>query len=369
MRAIYIWQHKNWTDFHWDEKRVLPLLCEVRNMQGKVAGTFSMIGFEVRNIAALEAMTQDVIMSSDIEGERLRTDSVRSSLAKQLRLPYEGLLESDHYIDGVVEISMDAVNNYKEPLTAERLFDWHAALFPYGRSGACKITVANWRQGEDAMLIVSGAMGKERVHYQAPDSDDVPKEMEKFLDWFNRDTQIDSVVKAAMAHLWFVAIHPFDDGNGRLARSITDLLMARSDDMPHRYYSLSVEIRERRKEYYEVLEKTTCGNSDITEWLLWFLNCLKSAMEKSLQKISRTLEKTKFWDKHFDTPVNERQRKIINMLWDGFDGKLNTSKWAKICKCSQDTALRDIHDLIAKGILRQTDEGGRSTNYVLCEKD
>lgn len=367
MRAIYIWQHKNWTDFRWDEKRIAPLLCDVKNLQGKIAGTMMAAGFAVRNITALEAMTNDVIMSSDIEGEHLVTKSVRSSLAKQLGLEYAGLAECDHYVDGVVQISMDATENYKDPLTAERLFDWHAALFPYGRSGAYKITVANWRQGDDAMLIVSGAMGKEKVHYQAPDSKDVPHEMEKFLKWVNTDKKTDNIIKAAIAHLWFVAIHPFDDGNGRLTRSITDYMLARADDMPLRYYSLSVEIRKQRKEYYEILERTTCGKSDITEWLLWFMNCLKNAMETTLQKTSRIFRKSDFWDRHSDTPINERQRKIINMLWDGFEGKLNTSKWAKICKCSQDTALRDIHDLIEKGILMQTAERGRSTNYILTE--
>ena len=365
MRPFYIWQYDNWTDFQWDDKKISKLLGEVRNLQGKVIATFSMLGLEERNNAALEAMTMDVVMSSEIEGERLRADSVRSSLARHLGLDYEGLPESDHYIEGVVEITMDAVCNCDKPVTTERLFDWHAALFPYGRSGAHKITVANWRQGDDAMLIVSGAMGKEKIHYRAPDSSQVPEEMEKFLEWLNGNNDTDSILKAAIAHLWFVAIHPFDDGNGRLTRTITDLLLARSDNTQHRYYSLSSEIRNHRKEYYDILERTSCGRPEITEWLIWFLNCTKLAMEKSLEKVNIVAQKTRFWDTHKDTPINERQRKIINMLWDDFFGKLNTSKWAKICKCSQDTALRDIHDLIDKKILKRTEEGGRSTNYVL----
>ncbi len=366
MRPIYIWQHKNWTDFQWDSSRIEKLLGEVRNIQGKVSGTFSMVGFETQSKTALEAMTQDVVMSSEIEGERLKADSVRSSLARHLGLDYAGLPESDHYIEGVVQVTIDAETNCNKPLTAERLFDWHAALFPYGRSGTYKITVANWRQGDDAMLIVSGAMGKEKVHYRAPDSCQVPEEMEKFLAWINSDTQTDSILKAAVAHLWFVAIHPFDDGNGRLTRTITDLLLARSDNMQHRYYSLSAEIRNNRKEYYDILERTTCGKPEITEWLIWFLNCTKQAMEKSLEKVKTIVEKTKFWDIHKDTQLNERQRKIINMLWDEFFGKLTTSKWAKICKCSQDTALRDIHDLIEKGILKPSEASGRSKNYILA---
>lgn len=365
MRPFYIWQYDNWTDFQWDDKKISKLLGEVRNLQGKVIATFSMLGMEERNNAALEAMTMDVVMSSEIEGERLRADSVRSSLARHLGLDYEGLPESDHYIEGVVEITMDAVCNCDKPVTAERLFDWHAALFPYGRSGAHKITVANWRQGDDAMLIVSGAMGKEKIHYRAPDSSKVLEEMEKFIVWLNGNNDTDSILKAAIAHLWFVAIHPFDDGNGRLTRTITDLLLARSDNTQHRYYSLSSEIRNHRKEYYDILERTSCGRPEITEWLIWFLNCTKLAMEKSLEKVNIVSQKTRFWDTHKDTPINERQRKIINMLWDDFFGKLNTSKWAKICKCSQDTALRDIHDLIDKKILKRTEEGGRSTNYVL----
>ena len=366
MRPIYIWQHKNWTDFQWDSCKIEKLLGEVRNIQGKVSGTFSMVGFETQSKTALEAMTQDVVMSSEIEGERLKADSVRSSLARHLGLDYAGLPESDHYIEGVVQVTIDAVTNCNKPLTAERLFDWHAALFPYGRSGAYRITVANWRQGDDAMLIVSGAMGKEKVHYRAPDSCQVPEEMEKFLAWINSDTQTDSILKAAVAHLWFVAIHPFDDGNGRLTRTITDLLLARSDNMQHRYYSLSAEIRNNRKEYYDILERTTCGKPEITEWLIWFLNCTKQAMEKSLEKVKTIVEKTKFWDIHKDTQLNERQRKIINMLWDEFFGKLTTSKWANICKCSQDTALRDIHDLIEKGILKPSEASGRSKNYILA---
>ena len=295
----------------------------------------------------------------------MNSDQVRSSVARHLGIETEGLPEADHYVDGVVQLMIDATQNYAQPLTNERLFNWHAALFPTGRSGAYKITVADWRQGSDPMQVISGAMGKEKIHYQAPDSDNVPYQMKLFLDWVNDEQRIDPVLKAAIAHLWFVTIHPFDDGNGRIARTIMDLFLARADEMPHRFYSMSAEIRKQRKEYYEILEKTQKGKLDITNWLEWFLDCLNTALLDTEKTISTILQKAAFWDKH-RVPMNERQIKMVNLLWDGFNGKLTSSKWGKITKCSADTALRDIQDLIGKGVLRKTNEGGRSTNYELA---
>ncbi|GGJ72575.1 cell division protein Fic [Butyricimonas paravirosa] len=365
MKAIYIWQQKDWPNFIWDNTQLSYKLGNVRNLQGKLVGKMSMLGFDLQNNAILDTLTADITKSSEIEGEILNSDQVRSSVARHLGIETEGLPEADHYVDGVVQLMIDATQNYAQPLTNERLFNWHAALFPTGRSGAYKITVADWRQGSDPMQVISGAMGKEKIHYQAPDSDNVPYQMKLFLDWVNDEQRIDPVLKAAIAHLWFVTIHPFDDGNGRIARTIMDLFLARADEMPHRFYSMSAEIRKQRKEYYEILEKTQKGKLDITNWLEWFLDCLNTALLDTEKTISTILQKAAFWDKH-RVPMNERQIKMVNLLWDGFNGKLTSSKWGKITKCSADTALRDIQDLIGKGVLRKTNEGGRSTNYELA---
>lgn len=365
MRAIYIWQQKGWPDFIWDDAKLSFKLGSVRNLQGKLVGTMSALGFDLKNSAMLDALTADITKSSEIEGEILNADQVRSSLARHLGIDTEGLPEEDRYVDGVVQVMIDATQNYLQPLTDERLFNWHSALFPTGRSGMYKITVADWRQGSEPMQVISGAMGKEKIHYQAPDSNDVPDQIKMFLDWANDNEKIDPVLKAAIAHLWFVTIHPFDDGNGRIARTITDLFLARADEMPHRFYSMSAEIRKQRKGYYEILEKTQKGGLDITGWLEWFLDCLQAALLNTEKLISTILQKAAFWDKYRSVAMNERQIRIVNLLWDGFDGKLTSSKWGKITKCSPDTALRDIQDLIAKSVLRKTDEGGRSTNYEL----
>lgn len=365
MNAVYIWQQKEWPDFTWEDSRLSFKLGKVRGLQGKLVGKMSALGFDLKNGAMLDTLTADITKSSEIEGEILNRDQVRSSVARHLGIETEGLPEADRYVDGVVQLMLDATQNYMQPLTDERLFNWHAALFPTGRSGAYKITVADWRQGTEPMQVISGAMGKEKVHYQAPDSDNVPYQMKMFLDWANDDQKIDPVLKAAIAHLWFVTIHPFDDGNGRMARTIMDLFLARADEMPHRFYSMSAEIRKQRKGYYEILEKTQKGGLDITDWLEWFLDCLEAALIDTEKSISTVLQKAIFWDKHRLVPMNERQIKMVNLLWDGFDGKLTSSKWGKITKSSADTALRDIQDLIVKGVLRKTDEGGRSTNYEL----
>lgn len=367
MSTTYIWQEKEWPQFTWNNEQIARLLGEVHQELGRLKGIVSMFGLEQKTNTYLDNMTQEIVNSAEIEGEVLNRDSVRSSVARQLGLPYAGLPRIDHYVEGVVQIMVDATQHAKESLTDERLFGWHAALFPTGYSGAYKITVANWRQSQDAMQVVSGAMGHYQVHFEAPPSQRVPGMMRLFLEWVNAPNSIDSLIKAAIAHLWFVTIHPFDDGNGRLCRTITEMMLARADGMTQRYYSLSSAILNNRKTYYEQLEQTQKGPLDITGWIAWFLVTLYQAIATSISKTDSIIKKTEFWNRHADMIVNERQRKVINRLWDGFEGKLNTSKWAKICHCSQDTALRDIHDLIVKGILRDTGEGGRSKNYELID--
>ncbi len=311
-------------------------------------------------------MTEELISSSEIEGVLLNPNSVRSSIARRLGIEDDGLLVEDHYVEGLVDVMIDAVRNCKEPLTDERLFGWHAALFPLGRSGMHRITVADWRKGEEPMQVVSGAFGHEKVHYEAPASADVPEDMARLISWCN-NAKLSPFIMAAVAHLWLVTIHPFDDGNGRISRTLADMLLARLDVDYARYYSMSAEINRNKKAYYEILECTQKGGLDITEWLLWFFDCLEKAITRASAIIERTLEKAAYWDKFRGIDVNERQRKVINRLWDGFEGKLTSSKWAKICSCSQDTALRDIKDLISKEMLRNSGEGGRSANYLLPE--
>lgn len=363
--AKYIYQYSNWPNFTWNEKEILALLGKVRHLQGKIFGQISTLGFSLKEETMLSTLTLDVLKSSEIEGEILNYDQVRSSIARKLGLDYAGMVYSDRYVDGVVEMMLDATQNYINPLDDERLFGWHAALFPSGRSGMYKIETARYRSGE--MQVVSGPMGKEKVHFQAPPASQVKAEMDRFLEWFNKDSNLDAVMKSAIAHFWFIIIHPFDDGNGRIARAISDLCLAKSDNSTQRYYSLSNQILQERKVYYGILQKVQHNDGDITEWLTWFLNCLNRALESTGKTIEKVLYKTEFWDKHKHTELNSRQRLMINMLFDGFDGKLKTSKWAKISKCSPDTALRDIKDLINKGILKQEQSGGRSTNYELCE--
>jgi len=361
----FIHQHDNWPEFTWNSNDFLDLLSEARNLQGRLIGKMETLGFDLRNEALLDTLTLDVLKSSEIEGEFLNPDQVRSSIALRLGMEIAGAVESDRHVEGVVEMMLDATQKCFAPLTADRLFDWHAALFPTGRSGMYKITVAEWRKDTTGpMQVVSGAMGKEKVHFQAPNSDLVEKEMTRFIDWFN-NSKIDLVIKAAIAHLWFVTIHPFEDGNGRITRALTDMLLAQSDKSNQRFYSMSAQIRLERKQYYEILEKTQTGNLDITDWIVWFLNCLINALKSTDSLLIRVLFKADFWQKHIDTAINERQRKLLNKLMDGFDGKLTSSKWAKIAKCSKDSAVRDINDLIDKGILQKEDAGGRSTNYEL----
>ena len=324
------------------------------------------LGFGSRSRAQLDAMADELICSSAIEGVSLSVNSVRSSIARRLGIEYDGLLAEDHYVDGLVDVMLDAMKNCREPLAAERMFGWHAALFPTGYSGRIRITVADWRRGDEPMQVVSGAIGFEKVHYEAPASSDVPAEMARFIEWCD-SAELSPFMMAAIAHLWFVTIHPFDDGNGRLSRTLADMFMARLSDGGARYYSVSAEINRRKNEYYDVLERTQKGPLDITDWLLWFFGCVEQAILRVSASVARTKEKAAFWDRYRDVEVNERQRKVINRLWDGFEGKLTSGKWAKMCHCSQDTALRDITDLLSKGMLRDSGEGGRSANYLLNE--
>ena len=361
----FIHQNKNWPNFTWDSNAFLNLLSEARNLQGRLLGKMETLGFDLRNEASLDTLTLDVIKSSEIEGEYLNMDQIRSSIAQKLGIEIAGAVDFDRNVDGIVEMLLDATQNCVKPLTSNRLFDWHAALFPTGRSGMFKITVANWRKDTTGpMQVVSGAMGKEKVHFQAPDSDLLENEMNQFLDWFNNH-EMDLVVKAAIAHLWFVTVHPFEDGNGRIARAISDMLLAQSDKSTQRFYSMSAQIRIERNQYYDILEKTQKGDLDITEWIVWFLNCLINALKSTDLVLQRVLFKADFWKKNMGIEMNSRQIKLLNKLFDGFDGKLTSSKWAKIAKCSKDSAVRDINDLIHKGILQKEPSGGRSTNYEL----
>jgi Fic family protein len=364
----YIYQYEAWTDFTWENAAVSAALGEVRLLQGKILGQVHSLGFSSKEEKNLETLTLDVIKSSEIEGEKLHYEQVRSSIARRLGIKTGGLVSSPRNVDGVVEMMLDATQNYKNPLTEERLFGWHAALFPTGYSKIYKIKDAQYRTEE--MQVVSGAMGKERVHYEALPAKNIKTEMNKFLSWLNDDTVvIDSVLKSAIAHFWFIIIHPFDDGNGRIARAISDMLLARSENSSERFYSLSNQIQQEKNIYYETLKTEQHSKRDITQWLVWFLTCLKHTLletEKSMQNI---LRKAEFWEKHKSIPINERQRLMINKLFDDFFGKLTSSKWAKITKCSTDTALRDIKDLIEKEILQQKEGGGRSANYTLIENN
>jgi Fic family protein len=364
----YIHQKKEWPNFKWDTDSILNLLSEARNLQGKLQGKIESLGFELRNEAQLDTLTLDVLKTSEIEGEFLHHNQVRSSIARKLGIEIAGSIESDRNVDGVVEMMIDATQNCFNPVTKKRLFAWHSALFPTGRSGMHKIITGSWRKDNSGpMQVVSGAMGKEKVHFEAPHSDLIKNEMSVFLDWFNKENKIDIVLKAAIAHLWFVTIHPFDDGNGRITRALTDMLLAQSDKSNQRFYSMSAQIRIERKQYYEILEKTQRGNLNITNWLQWFLQCLINALNNTESVLNKVLFKGNFWNKHSITIMNERQKKLLNMLLDNFDGKLTSSKWAKITKCSKETAIRDINDLIEKGILQKEEVGGRSTNYELTK--
>nr|WP_293836477.1 Fic family protein [uncultured Arsenicibacter sp.] len=363
---MYIYQRYGWPDFQWEQDVILTPLAALRHKQGKLTGRMTSLGFSLRSEAMLEAMTQELIKSNEIEGEWLDQSQVRSSIARRLGIDTLGLVAVDRDVEGLVDMLLDATQQFDQPLTKDRLGDWQAALFPTGRSGMHKITVGDWRNGDSGpMQVVSGPIGYERIHFQAPGADVLDAEMAAFLNWFNTHQPLDPVLKAAIAHLWFVTIHPFDDGNGRIARTIADMQLARADNSPQRFYSMSAQIRKERKAYYQILEKTQRGTLDITDWLVWFFSCLDRALEDTESLLSAVLTKARYWEWLSAKLITERQRSMINKLLDGFDGKLTTSKWAKITKVSQDTALRDIQDLVGQGVLVKDSSGGRSTTYSL----
>jgi Fic family protein len=367
-RKIYIYQQENWPNFVWSAQELAELLADVRNKQGRLIGKMEALGFDLQNEAFLETLTVDILKTNEIEGIVLNKEEVRSSIARRLGIDVGGLPPINRDIEGIVDMMFDATKNFKNPLKKKRLFDWHFAMFPMGRSGMYEIIVGNWRDDSTGpMQVVSGAMGKEKVHFQAPPATIIDKEMTVFIDWFNNKKDIDLVLKASIAHLWFVTLHPFEDGNGRMARAITDMLLARSDGLPQRFYSMSAQIQKDRKSYYDILEKTQKGNLDITEWIYWFLNTLQKAIINSEETLALVIQKHRFWNTYGGVIKNERQKKVLNKLLEGFTGNLTTSKWAKINKCSQDTALRDIQDLIGKGIFVKSNLGGRSTKYELKE--
>ncbi len=359
---MYIYEQSQWPQFIWDQEAIVNLLIEVRHKQGRLAGGMGSIGFQFHEESILDTITQDVVKSSEIEGEILDQSLVRSSVARHLGLEVSAS-PIDRNIDGVVEMMLDATQRFDQPLTKERLFHWHALLFPNGRSGFKKITIGYWRKG--AVDVVSGHMGKEVVHFEAPPANRIEFEMDRFLEWINSVSDVDAVLKAAIAHLWFLTIHPFEDGNGRIGRAIADMLLARSENSSWRFYSLSTQIQKERKNYYAILEKTQKDDLNITPWIVWFLHCMQRAIEQSQLKLNMIIKKGQFWESVADRPFNERQRKVINRLLDGFEGKFTTSKWSRIAHCSQDTAYRDILELMGWGILIKNPEGGRSTNYSL----
>jgi Fic family protein len=366
--AKYIHQLSNWPKFRWDTKALAGPLAALRHRQGRFVGRMEALGFPLRSEAMLQTLTQDVVKSSEIEGEILDKDQVRSSLARRLGIEIGALTPADRDVEGIVEMMLDATQKYDHTLTEDRLFGWHAALFPTGRSGMHKITVGAWRDDSSGpMQVVSGAVGKERVHYEAPQAAKLPDEMKAFLDWFEAKDNTDPVLKAAIAHLWFVTIHPFEDGNGRIARAIADMALARSDQSPQRFYSMSAQIRQERNAYYEKLEAAQKGELDITPWVEWFLACLNRAFDGAENTLADVLRKAEFWKKHAGGAFNDRQRDILNRLLDGFEGKLTSSKYAIIEKTSPDTALRDINELVERGILTKDEGGGRSTSYSLAE--
>ena len=366
--VTYIHELKDWPHFRWDASKIAQKLASVRNRQGRLTGRMEELGFKLKTEANLEALTEEVTKSSEIEGEVLSRDQVRSSLARRLGVDIGALTPAERNVEGIVEMMLDATGKYNTPLTSERLFGWHAALFPTGRSGMNKITVGDWRTEESGpMQVVSGPIGREHVHYEAPKAALLSNEMKAFIDWFNATQDIDSVLKAAIAHLWFVTIHLFEDGNGRIARAIADMALARSEKSPQRFYSMSAQIRQEHNAYYDILEATQKGDLDITEWLAWFLDCLDRAFDRADTILASVLQKARFWKKHSNQRLNDRQRAMIERLFEGFEGKLTSSKWAQLTKSSQDTALRDIDDLIAKGVLARDAAGGRSTSYSMVD--
>lgn len=364
---MWIYEHKDWPNFTWDAAALASKLADIRHRQGLLLGRMAGLGFDLKREASIGVLTNDIVKSSAIEGEQLNPNEVRSSIARRLGLDIAGLVPASRHVEGIVDMMLDATQGFATQLTKDRLFGWHAALFPTGRSGMYKITVGDWRTGEAGpMQVVSGGVGRETVHFEAPDADILAKEMDTFLAWFDSKTDIDPVIKAGIAHVWFVTIHPFEDGNGRIARAIGDMALARADGMPDRFYSLSSQIEAERKAYYDQLEQQQRSTTDITGWLSWFLDCLGRAIANAENTLGNVMFKAQLWNTISEHPLNDRQRLIINrMLEDNFEGHMNTSKYASIAKCSNDTALRDIQDLKTRGIFIQNEASGRSTSYRL----
>jgi Fic family protein len=368
MRRIYIHDLKDWPRFRWDSAALAELLAAVRLRQGRLIGHMEALGFPLRAAAVLETLTSDVLKTTEIEGERLDFEQVRSSIARKLGVEIGALKPADRSVEGVVEMMLDATRQYDRPLTASRLFGWQGALFPTGRSGLRKIKTGRWRDDSTGpMQVVSGPINREKVHFEAPAARRLPREMKAFLKWFNGRSRGDAVMKAALAHLWLVTLHPFDDGNGRVARAVADMALARSESSSQRFYSMSAQIRQERSAYYEILEETQRGSMDVTLWMEWFLLCLGRAIDSAQISLQSVFYKAHFWEKFGATPLNERQRSVVNRLLDGFEGKLTTSKYGKLTGCSQDTALRDMLGLVERGILVRGEAGGRSTSYELAE--
>ena len=362
----YIWQHADWPNWQFDAAVLSALLADVHRAQGRLLGRMESLGFELREQATLKILTEDVLKTSEIEGEKLSQEMVRSSIAQRLGIDIGALTVADRNVEGVVAMVLDATASYAQPLTQENLFAWHAELFPDGHSNLSKIRTGKWRDdGRGPMQVVSGPIGRQKVHYEAPPAKLLKKEMQQFFNWFNSKPSVDPVIRAGLAHLWFVTVHPFDDGNGRIARAVGDRALAQSEQSSQRFYSLSAQIQRERNDYYQLLEHTQKGSMDVTVWLAWFLGCLLRAIDGAETTLSNVLVKSSFWSRWAGTPFNERQIKIINRLLDGFEGNMNSSKWAAIAKCSPDSALRDANDLIARGVLRKSVSGGRSTSYEL----
>jgi Fic family protein len=362
---MYIHERRDWPKFRWDQQKLADLLADVRHRQGRLIGRMEALGFPLRQEAVLRTLTDDVLKTSEIEGEKLDAEQVRSSLARRLGMDAAALRPADRHVEGIVELMLDATRNYDQALTDERLFAWHAALFPTGRSGMARITVGGWRTDSTGpMTVVSGPIGG-KVHFEAPGAARLATDMQAFLEWINSAPDADPVLRAALAHLWFVTIHPFDDGNGRIARAIADMLLARSENSSQRFYSMSAQIRAERGDYYAILERTQKGSLDVTHWMEWFLSCLSRAIDSAQSTLGTVLAKARFWESHRDVSLNDRQRTVVNRMLDGFEGKLTTSKYAKLAKCSQDTAGRDIDALIERGMLARNPAGGRSTSYAL----
>ncbi len=364
----YIWQASDWPDWRYDLAVLAAPLAAVSRIQGLLLGRLTDVGMALRDQASLSALTEDVVKTSEIEGEQLDVASVRSSIARRLGVDIGALAPADRHVEGVVDMVLDATANCHAPLSRERLFGWHAALFPTGYSGLAKIRVGAWRDDAGGpMQVVSGPLGRQRVHFEAPPADRLETGTRRFLDWINTESGEPPLIKAGLAHLWFVTLHPFDDGNGRIARAVGDLLLARADGSRQRFYSLSAQIQRERKAYYDILERTQKGTLDVTEWLAWFLDALHRALDQAQHTLDAVLAKARFWQRFAGTPLNERQVKLLNRMLDGFEGNLTTSKWAAMAKCSPDTALRDINELLAHGVLRKAAAGGRSTHYELNE--